>query len=109
MVWSDNTEALSLVYIYIYKAILGVLPSYLCSLLMKKSVGNYSLRSQDVVLFSVPHVSTVLGKKAFVYSAPSTWNLLQNNLKLSKLIPLSVFKLRMRSFELDSLTCQCFR
>jgi len=47
------------------------------------------------LLFSVPHVSTVLGKKAFVYSAPFTWNLLQNNLKISKLIPLSDFKLRI--------------
>lgn len=46
----------------------------------------YSLRSQDYLLPSVPYVHTVLTKMAFVYSAPSAWNMLQN-----ELISLSTF------------------
>uniref|UniRef100_A0A8C2L7U1 Uncharacterized protein n=1 Tax=Cyprinus carpio TaxID=7962 RepID=A0A8C2L7U1_CYPCA len=46
-------------YIFIYKAILGVLPSYLCSLLMKKSAGHYSLRSQANIMTACIFITVV--------------------------------------------------
>ena len=71
-----SSRRLSHYCIFIYKAILGVLPSYLCSL-MRESAGPHFLRSQDLVLLSVRNVRTEQGKKAFVYSAPTVWNTLQ--------------------------------
>lgn len=58
-------------YIITYKTILGLLPSYLCCLIQWKSVGKYSLHSQNGHTLSVPFVRTELGKKAFMYAAPS--------------------------------------
>ena len=55
-------------YIFIYKAILGLLPSYL-STYMTQRTSVHSLRSQDFITFVVPPVRTELGKKAFSYSA----------------------------------------
>jgi len=47
---------------FIYKCILGLFPSYLCSLLCRKFC-HYGLRSQDIILLQVPKVRTELGKK----------------------------------------------
>ena len=81
-----STRRLSHYCTFIYKAILGVLPSYVCSLIMRKSAGPHFLRSQDLVLLSVPNVRTEQGKKAFVYStAPTVWNTLQKDLGLVEL------------------------
>ncbi len=46
-----------------------------------------------------------LGKKAFMYAAPSDWNHLQSNLKLQSL---TLFKRVIRQMEIDSMTCNCF-
>ncbi len=70
-------------YIFIYKAILGLLPSYLLTYISVNNIGTYNLRSQDLFLLSVPKVRTELGKKAFKYAAPSTRN---------KLVSLVAFK-----------------
>jgi hypothetical protein len=64
-----------------------------------------TLRSQDFILLTVPNVRTEFGKRAFIYSAPSAWNALQNPFKL---VPIGVFKSLMKDFEADSLTYQCF-
>ncbi len=69
-------------YLIIYKAILGMLPSYLCCLIKQKIVEKYFLRSQNCYTLSVPFVRSELGKKAFMYAAPTDWNLLQSKLKL---------------------------
>ena len=103
-----SSRILSHYCIFIYEAILGVLPSYLCSLIMRKSAGPHFLRSQDLVLLSVPNVRTEQAKKAFVYSAPTVWNTLQKDLGLVELILLNAFKLKIKEIELDSLRCQCF-
>lgn len=95
-------------HIFIYKAMLGLLPSYICSLITWRSVGSYSLRSNDHLLLSVPFARTELGKRAFVYSAPSAWNFLQKDLKLSELISLNAFKSRLREPEMTCLNCKCF-
>ncbi len=60
-----------------------MLPSYLCCLIKQKAVEKYFLRSQNLIYtLSVPFVRSELGKKAFIYAAPSDWNHLQSNLKL---------------------------
>ena len=95
-------------YAFIYEAILGLLPYYLCDLVKKKSAGKYSLRSQDSVMLSVPYARTEIGKRAFLYSAPSAWNMFQSVLKLKALISLNPFKLKKKELETDSLRCKCF-
>lgn len=47
--------------------------------------------SRDFINFSLPSVCTKFGKKSLC-STPSTWNTLQQDLKLSSLIPLGDFK-----------------
>ncbi len=61
-------------YFIIYKAILGMLPSYLCCLIKQKAVEKYFIRSQNCYTLSVAFVRSELGKKAFMYAAPSDWN-----------------------------------
>lgn len=95
-------------YIFIYKAILRLLPSYLCVFIIPRSVGQYSLRSQDFLTLSVPHARTELGKRAFAFSAPTAWNKLQNDLRLDQLITLNAFKTKMKELEADLITCRCF-
>uniref|UniRef100_A0A8C2EK04 Reverse transcriptase domain-containing protein n=1 Tax=Cyprinus carpio TaxID=7962 RepID=A0A8C2EK04_CYPCA len=95
-------------YLIIYKTILGLLPSYLGCLIQKKSVGKYSLRSDNCFTLSVPFVRTELGKRAFMYAAPFEWNSIQTKLKLQTLLPMEHFKSITRSLEEDSLICNCF-
>lgn len=75
----------------IYKALLGLIPSYLCVLLQKTS-SCYALRSCSTLVLSVPRVRTEFGKRAFSFAAPLAWNTLQTELKLSKLISLGAFR-----------------
>ena len=98
-----STRRLSHYCIFIYKAILGVLPSYICSLIMQKNAGPHFLRSQDLVLLSVPNVRTEQGKKA-LYTLPPLCGIRYRK----TLILLNAFKLKMKEIELDSLRCQCF-
>ena len=79
-------------YLFVYKSIVGLLPSYLFSYMRRKQ-SDRSLRSLDYITFAIPSVRTELGKKAFSYAAPGTWNRLQQKLKLSSFIPLKDFKL----------------
>ncbi|CDQ73488.1 unnamed protein product [Oncorhynchus mykiss] len=97
------TRRLSHWYTFIYKAILGLLPFYLCIFIVQKC-GGYSLHSLDFNLL-MPKLNLV---KAIMYSAPSSWNTLQNTFKLEELVRIGVFKSLMKDFEVDSLTCQCF-
>src|SRR4029434_7743980 len=85
-----------------YKAILGLLPYYLCVLIKQKSAGNYSLRSQDCFMLTVPNARTEIGKRAFMYSAPSAWNILQKVLKRNYFSSLNAFKLKMKKLEILS-------
>ncbi len=78
-------------YIFIYKAMLGKLPTYLCTLLCLCS-GNYQLRSSKCLLSNIPRVCTELGKTAFSYYAPWAWNNLQKDLKLNTFVSIGEFK-----------------
>lgn len=95
-------------YIFIYKAILGLLPSYLLTYISVNNIGTYNLRSQDFFLLSVTKVRTELGKNAFKYSAPSTWNKLQKSMKLNKLVSLVTFKRILTDLEAATSGCRCF-
>ncbi len=46
--------------ILVYKAIFGLLPSYLLPCICQRSTGTYNLRSQDLFLLSVSKVGTEL-------------------------------------------------
>lgn len=55
--------------------------------------GAYSLSSRDVYsYFTLPKVKTEMGSRAFRFSAPTTWNILQSDHKLHNLAPLNVFR-----------------
>ena len=101
------TRRLSHRYTFIYKAILSLLPFYLGIFIVQKC-GGYTLRSLDFILLTVPNVQTEFGERAFMNSAPSSWNALQNTFKLEELVPIGIFKSLMNDLETDSLTCQCF-
>lgn len=95
-------------HILVYKVILGLPPSYLQTYITQKSTGTYGLRSQDLYLLSVPKVRTELGKKAFRFAAPSSWNDLQKELKLNELTSLDTFKRKLKELEAGTSGCKCF-
>ena len=80
-----------------------MLPSYLCTLILRKSAGPHFLRSEDLVLLFVPNMWKEQGKMAFVYSALTVWNTLQKDLGLVELILLNAFNLKIKEIELVSL------
>ena len=107
--WSAlSTRRLNHWHIFVYKAILGLLPSYLGKYLSQKSTGSQNLRSQDFFLLTVPRVRTVLGSRAFSYAAPSAWNELQKTLKLQDLVSLDAFKVLLKNVEASTTDCRCF-
>ncbi len=76
---------------------------YLC-----RNQNHYGLRSHDVLQMSVPRIRTELGKKAFQYAAPSSWNDVQKDLKLSHFISLEEFKSILDEREYSTLDhCTC--
>ncbi len=77
--------------IFIYKAVIGLLPSYL-SVFSFVENNRYNLRPKNSIRFTIPAVKSEFGKIAFRYNAPSTWNALQKQLKLSTFITLNDFK-----------------
>lgn len=93
--------------LFIYKSIIGTLPPYLCRLMSFK-VSTRSLRSNDNFNLVVPRARTELGKQAFRISAPSAWNLLQNDLKLDNLVSFGQFKRLLKHREAGTMgTCPC--
>ena len=95
-------------HIFIYKAILGLLPHYLCNYIFK-SQSNYCLRSNEFYLLIMPKVHSEFGKHCFKFAAPAAWNALQKTLKLKELINLETLKTRVREIGAASYrTCSCF-
>lgn len=95
-------------YMFIYKALIGKLPSYICSLISQKDIGRYELRSQDVIQLNSPCARIEFGKKAFRCAAPSAWTTLQDDLKLNEMVSLPSFKARMTAVVYD-LSCSACR
>ena len=54
------------------------------SVIKSHSVDSYGLCSNDQLLLSVPFARTELGLRSFMYSAPSTWNMLQKDWKITE-------------------------
>ena len=95
-------------HIFIYKAILGLLPHYLCNYIFK-SQSSYCLRSNEFYLLIMPKVHSEFGKHCFKFAAPAAWNALQKTLKLKELINFETFKTRVREIGAASYrTCSCF-
>ncbi len=92
-------------FLFIYKALIRKLPPYLNSLLVRNTWA-YHTRSQDCLMLEVPCVSTDLGKTAFKYGAPHTWNILQGLLKYDSLYPLEHFQSRLTT--LVNFNCTCY-
>lgn len=92
-------------YVFIAKALLGKLPSYITKFLTFYTNG-YGTRSQLHLCLKVPRVFTEFGKHAFSFYAPRVWNDLQNVLKLESLPSLSTFKFILYSTFKES--CKCF-
>ena len=78
-------------YILPYKAILGLLSSYLLSYTNQSNARTYNLRSQDLPLLSVPKVRTELGRTVLRFDAPSAWIMLQKTLKQNELVSLNTW------------------
>ena len=107
--WSAlTTRRLNHWHILIYKAILGLLPTYLQAYTVLKSSGNYELRSKDLVLLEVPRARIGLGERAFRHAAPTAWNQLQERLKLKELVSLPVFKETLCKMDMSTSGCKCF-
>ncbi len=94
-------------YLFIYKVIVGLLPSYLQQIIFQKGVNNYGLCSQDYYLLSIPKVRTNMCKRAFSY-APFDWNQLQDKLCLKELVPLNDCRCILKVLVVDSPDCKCF-
>ena len=92
-------------FLFIYKALIGSLPTYLNSLLEWNTI-RYSTRSQDYLMLKPPFAYTEFGKAAFKCGASHTWNTLQTSLKYSSLVPLGRFKSDIST--LIYLNCTCF-
>lgn len=76
-------------YVFICKVIFEMFQFYLSFILILKN-GAYSLSSRDVYSnFTLPKVKTEMGRRAFRFSAPTTWNVLQLDHKLHNLAPLN--------------------
>ena len=64
----------------VFKAINGLSPSYLCDLIHVKQF-SYNLRSNASRVIHIPRCRTNAGKRAFLATAPRTWNNLPNSVK----------------------------
>jgi len=92
---------------FIYKVLLGLAPTYL-SVLLTKNHSHYGLRLNDVLHLVVPRVKTELGKKAFMFAAPSAWNLLQKSLKMTTFTSYKQFVSMLKNREQEDIgQCNC--
>ncbi len=77
-----------------YKALNGLAPAYLTSLLSRYNPSR-SLRSQNSGLLVVPRIAKSTKGRAFSYLAPKLWNSLPDNVRGSD--TLSLFKSRLKT------------
>jgi len=92
-------------YLFIAKALLGKLPSYISNLLIYHT-NTYQTRSGSHLRLKVPSVLSEFGKSAFSFYAPWSWNDLQNVLNLDALPTLTSFKRLFLNVLKDN--CNCF-
>ena len=92
-------------YQFIFKAIDGTSPMYIKSLLDWNPV-TYRTRSSDWLTLKVPRANSELGKTAFCFNAPTTWNDLQLKFKISSPITYGQWKSLIADLPTD--VCNCF-
>ncbi len=87
-----------------YKALNGLAPAYLTSLLSRFNPTR-SLRSQNSGLLVVPRIAkSTKGGRAFSYLAPKLWNSLPYNVRGSDTLSLFKSRLKTHLFCLDGTT-----
>lgn len=97
MVWLVLSQTKALVdlmcpCIFIYKGIIGQLPSISSDLCLSKSSAVTVFTPLDVISLSAMKERTEIGKKAFKYVAPHYCNQLQRDLKIVKMVSLNSFE-----------------
>ena len=92
-------------YLFVFKALIGKQPPYIQSLL-EYNISSYGTRSSDWLVLKIPPVYTNLGKSAFYYDAPSSWNALQQSLKIEILPSIAEFGTLITNH--CKTTCMCF-
>jgi len=83
------------VSILAFKCRNGLAPNYLSGLL-SDYIPPRTLRSSDANLLAVPRVKTQFGSRGFRVTAPTAWNALSDDVRLSP--NLSTFKERLKTF-----------
>ncbi len=79
------------ILLFTYKALNGLAPAYLTSLLLRYNPSR-SLRSQNSGLLVVPRIAkSTKGGRAFSYLAPKLWNSLPDNVQGSDTLSLLFF------------------
>ena len=92
-------------YQFIFKSIDGKLPPYIRMLVDWKK-NTYQTRSSDWLQLEVPSVHSELGKSAFCFDAPDSWNTLQLTLKINA--PISYGQFNNMLLDLPTSVCSCF-
>ena len=86
-----------------FKAIHGLAPEYISSLVRIRSQGRYNLRSQEGIILDGLHTSRrtykTLGDRAFVVAAPKLWNDLPASIKNCAIIYSSKSDLKTHLFK----------
>ena len=90
---------------FIFKAIDGKLPPYITLLLDWEKI-TYRTRSSDWLNLEVPSVQSELGKSAFCFDAPISWNSLQLLLQIN--VPISYGQFNNLLLNLPTTSCNCF-
>ena len=103
--WSSlATRRLQHWYIFIYKAMLGKLPLYICSK-FEIVQNSLNLRSSAWVRLKVPPVRTEASKRSLFYFGPWSWNDLQSRIKLPSLVSLYSFKQKITEILVTCCSC----
>lgn len=82
-------------YMFIYKAMLGLFPTYLCVFIKRSSTGQSPSHSQDLFILHSKSPDRNW-KKELLGFAPAAWNLLQRAFKVQELVSLSEFKCKLK-------------
>ena len=91
--------------IFIVKALVGKLPSYI-NCLLSRQTSSFGTRSGNKIMLNIPTVRTVLGKTSFSSYAPYAWNNLQNILNLESVPSIDAFKNLLNTTLVEE--CHCF-
>ena len=84
-----------------FKAIHGLVPYYIQSLIEVKEESSYNLRSNDELLLAPPTFKSkkTLGDRAFQVAAPTLWNKLLSALRMETSLKPFIAKLKNLIFK----------